>query len=88
MPIILQIDSQEALTTENRNSHIEIIDELMHTLEEKAIKDEATITEIEPKILTLQQDGQVATTKLNRLDQDLGVAQQTYTTLAYQVAEW
>lgn len=87
LPIFLQIDTQETLTTENRNNHIEIIDGLIQTLEEKAAQIEIHLMEIKPQILTLQQVGQVALTELRRLNQDLGVAQQTYTALAYQVAE-
>lgn len=87
LPLILQIDSQEPLITENRNKHIEMIDGLIHTLEELAIQVGANLTEIEPQILTLQQDKQISLTELNRLNQDLDITQRTYTALAYQVTE-
>ena len=87
LPIFLQADSQEPLTTKNRNDHIEIIDGLIHTLENKVIQIETNLTELEPQILTLQQDKQIALTELKRLNQDLAKAQQTYTALSFQVAE-
>lgn len=87
LPLILQIDSQEPLITEDRNKHIEIIDGLIHTLEELAVQVDVNLTEIEPQILTLQQDKQISLTELNRLNQDLNITQSTYTALAYQVTE-
>ncbi|MCB1949746.1 hypothetical protein, partial [Nitrosomonas sp.] len=86
-PVWLQLNTQENLTTENRGAHIEIIDGLIHTLEEKTLQADANLIELEPKILVLQQEGQIALAELTRLKNNLDIAQRTYNALAYQVSE-
>ena len=87
LPVTLQLNTQDNLTTENRSDHIEIIDGLIHTLEEKAIQTEVNLTELEPKILALQQESQIVLSELTRLNNNLDIAQRTYNALAFQVSE-
>ena len=87
LPVTLQLNTQENLTTDDRSDHIEIIDGLIHTLEEKAIQTEVDLTELEPKILALQQESQIMLSELTRLNNNLDIAQRTYNALAFQVSE-
>ncbi len=74
-PTILQLNTQENLTTENRSNHVGIIDGLIHTLEEKSLQTEVNVTELEPKILALQQEGQTALFELSHLKNRVDIAQ-------------
>ena len=86
-PVILDVSGQETLTTASREDQIAILDGLIETLAAKTGRLEAKVAEVEPQILTLQQEQQAASAQLARLEQNVAVAEGTYNSLAFQVEE-
>lgn len=87
MPVILDLDTRETLTTTDLDAQTAILDGLIETLAVKTIQIDEKTAEIEPQILALQQESQAAITKLSRLRQNVTVARGTYNSLAFQVEE-
>lgn len=86
-PIQLQINSPEALSGKSTAEQIAFLDDLVKVLEERSAEGEQRLAEVEPQILTLQQQVQQATIELDHLTRARDVARETYMTLARKVEE-
>ena len=84
LPIILEINTQEILTTVDKSEQIEALDSLISSLELKLERIKESIVDIETEILRLQQESYVAVNEFSRLQQDVNAAQQVHSTIASQ----
>lgn len=87
IPLQLQFNNDEALTSASRSEQIAFLDGLVNTLETKAAQIDARLEELEPQILALQQERQQIETEEARLVRNRDVAEETYTALARKVEE-
>jgi uncharacterized protein involved in exopolysaccharide biosynthesis len=87
LPIIIDINTQDVLTTVDRDDQLAILDGLIRTLETKSVTIYNRIEEMEPEILQLQQERQIAQTEYSKLMRNVAIAEQAYISLAFQVEE-
>ncbi len=83
----LQVGSETTLTSESRREQLAYLDELSATLEMRLDEVDTNLADLEPQILTLQQEKQALLAESNRLQRDVSVAEETYTSLARKVDE-
>ncbi|MCA9935957.1 MAG: hypothetical protein H6662_05095 [Ardenticatenaceae bacterium] len=82
-----QVGSGTDLTSASRREQQAYLDGLQATLETRLDEIELNLIELEPEILALQQEKQVLLVEANRLQRNVSVAEETYTTLARKVDE-
>lgn len=87
LPFLLQLGNEQSLTNVTVSEQLNVIDDLMVALDARQGLIEQQLAELDPAILALQQEGQAAFTELNRLQRNVNIAQQTVTSLAFQVNE-
>ena len=87
IPFQLQLDANTSLTSESREEHVDLLDNLLDTLTTLSAQIEAELAQLEPQLLELQQQKQQAETEFNRLMRQQAVAEETYTILARKVEE-
>jgi uncharacterized protein involved in exopolysaccharide biosynthesis len=87
MPILLQVATPDALSNQTLDEQLALLDELLSTLAVRTddVADQLTI--LEPDVLALQQDLEIARTEYNRLTRSRDLARDTYTMLARKVEE-
>lgn len=87
IPLQLQMDMAESLTNRNRDQQVTYLSGLITTLETRSELANEILVELEPQILTLQEQKQEISTESARLNRDRDVAHETYITLARKVEE-
>lgn len=85
--VIFQLDGQEPLTERSIGEQIVFLENLERRLETRLEQIEMNLTELEPEILTLQQQKQETEVEYARLIRYRDVAAETYTSLARKVDE-
>jgi len=86
-PIQLQVNSAASLSDKSLAEQIAFLDDLVTTLEAKSSEIYGRLTELEPQILTLQQQLQEIDTENDRLTRACDLACETYMTLARKLEE-
>lgn len=86
-PLQLQIGPGDSLSDSSRREQLAYLDSLVDTLNARMAAMEGKLTDLELRILSLQQSGQEAEAELARLERDRDVARETYTALARKVDE-
>jgi succinoglycan biosynthesis transport protein ExoP len=87
MPLQLQVTTTESLSGRTVAEQIAFLEELATNLEAKSTAIDALLTELQPRILSLQEALQAVDTEQKRLNRDRTVAETTYITLANKVEE-
>ena len=87
VPLQIQINESTTLVTENRAEQISIVETWLEILEAQIELVNEELDNIEPLILSLQQEGEIVNSEYKRLMQRLLVAQETHTALALKVEE-
>lgn len=82
-----QIDAVDPIVFSSRDEQIAFWDGLTAVLTTKSTQIESLLAELEPKILTLQQEKQIIQTEQGQLIRARDVAQETYTALTRKIAE-
>lgn len=85
--LFFQLDNENNLTSETINEQILILDNLITMLQEELIRTQGKIDELEPEILTLQQQYEETQIENRRLARNLLIFEETYITLARKVEE-
>jgi polysaccharide biosynthesis transport protein len=85
-PWQLQINIDQ-LAGIDRQEQIDFLDSLQNTLATQAEQIDGHLTELEPRILEVQEEKQEAMAEESRLNRDLKIAEDTYIALAHQVQE-
>lgn len=86
-PIILQTGTDNDLIRAARSDYLLLAEGLLHTLSLKTEQLAQALVEIEPQILTLQQQRQQLLAEEFRLQKELEVARETVISLSYKVEE-
>lgn len=84
-PVQLLLNSPDNLTISDRREQIDLLEGLQETLVNAAQQIDEAIGNLEPQILTLQQEKQAVDTESARLTRDRDLAQETYLALARKV---
>ena len=87
IPVQLQLEATESLTTPDRDQQVAYLKTLIATLETRLDHIDETMVGLEPKMLTLQEQKQETATESVRLNRDVSVANETYMALARKVEE-
>jgi uncharacterized protein involved in exopolysaccharide biosynthesis len=87
LPLLFQLNQELVLTGDSRAEQLVLLDSLLAALSLQANHLENELVAIEPRILALQQQVQLAETEYHRLLRDRTVAEETYTALARKVNE-
>jgi polysaccharide biosynthesis transport protein len=82
-----QISPNMTLTGDNRRELLAYLDGLQSTLELRLHELDKNLTELEPEMLTLQQERQALLAELSQLARNVTVTEETYTSLARKVDE-
>ena len=87
-PYQLQINSPEGnLTTSDRNTQIQLLDNLARTVESRLAATNNELPQLESSLLSLQGEYQALVNEFDRLTRDREVAQETYLTLVRKLDE-
>jgi succinoglycan biosynthesis transport protein ExoP len=86
-PLQLQIESGAALSDKSREEQVAFLDDLVATLEAKSSEIDSQLAELEPRMLSLQQELQKTTAEAERLKGARDLARETYVTLVRKVDE-
>jgi polysaccharide biosynthesis transport protein len=82
-----QISPNMTLTGDNRRELLAYLDGLQSTLELRLHELDKNLTELEPEMLTLQQERQALLAELSKLARNVTITEETYTSLARKVDE-
>ncbi len=82
-----QIGADQPLTSSDRGELLAYLQELQLTLATRLQELDGRLLELEPEILTLQQENQALLAELHRLQRNVAVAEETYIALARKVDE-
>jgi uncharacterized protein involved in exopolysaccharide biosynthesis len=86
-PIFLQTSPDVSLSSQSREEQIVRLNELVEVTTAQAAAAELKLAELEPQILSLQQQVQMSITEHQRLTRNQLVAKENYLTLARKVSE-
>ncbi|MFQ5420850.1 MAG: GNVR domain-containing protein, partial [Anaerolineae bacterium] len=87
VPIQIQLTDGETLTNRNRQEQIAYLDDLVKSLEVVLESGKESLIEIEPQILSLQQEVEQVQALKAQLNRDQKIAVETYLSLARKVEE-
>lgn len=87
IPLQLQIDSAEALGPQSVSEQIAYLDELMAILKAKSAEIDKSLQDLEPEMLSLQQQIQQTVVEKDRLTREWDLARETHLTLTRKLEE-
>lgn len=87
VPMQFQFDTLESLTQQSRLEQIQLLDSLVETLATRLAEIELQVVELEPQILTLQEEQQNLAIEDSRVNRNYVIVKDTYVALARQVEE-
>lgn len=87
VPALFQLTPQDAVTVEDRQEQIRLLEELAVTVENNLAAIDQKLADLEPQILALQEEKQRLLAESNRLQRRRDVSQETYLALARKVDE-
>jgi succinoglycan biosynthesis transport protein ExoP len=87
VPIQLQFSNPDAVASASVGQQIAFLDSLSSSMQAQLTDMDARLKQLEPQVLTLQQQLQQSAAEKDRLTRTRDVARQTYMTLAQKVAE-
>jgi polysaccharide biosynthesis transport protein len=87
IPIELQVADPDVLSDQSLAEQLNLLDELILTLQGRSLEVEQYLVALGPEILALQEELQMSRTELSRLTRAQTVADETYVTLSRKVEE-
>lgn len=86
-PLQLQLDGTTMVTTSDRGQQLQILDELIQSVNERLAEAGAQLPALELQILDIQSEQQSLANELERLTRQRDIAQETYVSLARKLDE-